>query len=104
MRGNEFIENSKGKKIPIRCYEAGRRYIDYQTVVYMNDKIWKEYEKRGNDQHSQYLAMIKKGCYGYVSVCGHGECCLGKHLGRRIPFSQLTTNLQNIVKYDIELD
>lgn len=102
--GNEYVVNNKGERIKIRCYETNAGYIDAQTVVYMDDKIWEHYEKRGDDEASRRLAITKRGNYGCVSACGHGECEIGPHLGRRIPFENIDENLKRAVYFDIDME
>lgn len=80
---------------PVRCYDNGGRSADRYTVVYMDDLEDKRrnlYSCIGmNDRpfHPQGIGM-------------HGTAQPGKHLGKRVKFSELPADCQKAVLQDLD--
>ena len=105
MRGNELIQNA-----PIRCYDTGG-VADRYTVVYMRE--WRHQSSYG------YGAESCTRCYGpklyqYIGMSGapfhpqgigqHGEARIGRHLGKRIPFTTLPQDCKRAVLQDLSAE
>lgn len=79
---------------PIRCYDNGGKTADRYTVIYMSDlNQWKynSYGARGmNDQpfHPQ-------------GICQFTVATPGRHLGKRIRFTDLPIDCQKAVTQDL---
>lgn len=78
---------------PIRCYDNGDRSADRYTVVYMfcPERAYRSYSAIGMNHepfHPQGIGM-------------HCAAVPGKHLGKRIRFSDLPADCQKAVTQDL---
>ena len=78
--------------IPVRCWDAGKKWADRYTVLYT---------KHGNKGLSNGRGMSSNpfspnGCGMYI------EAYAGTHLGKRIPFSELPEKCKKAVEMDLK--
>jgi hypothetical protein len=97
MRGNELVKGN-----PIRVYDNGGKTFDRYTVVYMNR------EDFGYTTDKNETFMLLYPCYGlsenpfHPQGFGlHSSAQIGKHLGKRIKFSQLPEDCRKAVMRDL---
>ena len=82
MRGNEIVNGQA-----VRCYfNSNIGGIDPWTVVYMD-------QRESSFQHHNV--------YACVGLSGHSGARLGRHLGKRIPFSDIEAGLRQTVENDL---
>lgn len=75
----------------IRCFDHPD-YVDRYTVVYLD-------QPEGN---GLYACVGMSGApFHPQGFCQHSTCRLGKHLGKRITFSNLPADCQALVKQDL---
>jgi len=77
--------------VPLVIYDNGGKTFDRITVVYLEDKF--RSRATGNITYS-YLGASETG----VGFFQHGECEIGRHLGKKIKFSDMDSNLQRLIK------
>jgi hypothetical protein len=79
---------------PIICYDNGGRSFDRYTTMFLHITGWRHGE-------FCYLAMSERPFHpqGFGQ---HGYGCVGRHLGKRIPFSTLPPDCQKAVLQDLK--
>jgi hypothetical protein len=92
---NEVIEGQ-----PIRVYDNGGETCDRYTVVFMNRADWgftaKYIRETGRDFYPS-LGM-SSAPFHPQGFGQHSECKVGKHLGKRIPFTELPEDCRKLVR------
>ena len=83
---------------PIKCYDAGPRFADRYTVVYMDEP--QEHKPRGT---YNALAMGERP-FSPQGFCQHADSVCAPHIGRKIAFAELPPDCQKAVLQDFALD
>lgn len=86
------IEYSNGQRIA--CYDNGGRTVDRFTVVYLDQPekergVFSCVGMSANPFHAQGFGQ-------------HSSAMVGRHLGKRIPFSKLPPYCQQLVRQDTD--
>jgi hypothetical protein len=110
MKAIERKERLMPNGIPkwVRCYDDGGDTFDRYTVVFTGNYTHKTgrqhwylgmskfpYHPQGFGQHGESDNQIDINKWGFAPAMGR-KC----HLGRRIPFSELTIDCQKLVAHD----
>lgn len=80
---------------PIRCYDNGGKTADRYTAVYMDEP---------EDPHNRWTyACLAMNRYPFhpQGIGIHGIAMIGKHLGKRIRFTDLPADCQKVVTRDL---
>lgn len=85
----------------VRCYDNGGKTADRYTIVYMETKHKCECSQSCKD--IMYTGVCSSDLPSHPQgVFQHGDCKIGKHLGKRIPFAELPVTVQNAVIRDLK--
>ena len=97
----------------VRCFDSGpNRGADRYTVVYLDE--WRHQSSYGcgsgdckdcyGPRLYQYLGMNDLPFHPSYGIAQHGECVIGRHLGKRIAFANLPEDCRRAIEQDCMME